>query len=215
MNIHRFNDAAQLAEAVAQRVVAAASEAIMARGLFHWALAGGTTPRLCYEQLRDAGIDWRHVHVWFGDERCLPAGDHQRNDVMADDALLRHVPIPAGQIHRIRAELGPERGAELYATALAEVSDLDLVLLGMGEDGHTASLFPGSTALKDRSLAVPVINSPKPPAQRVSMGNMALKAARSRIILVTGEAKRKAFERVCHGEDLPVNIAASDWYVAF
>lgn len=212
--VTRFKTPLEVAQAVADIVVMSASEAIAERGVFHWVLAGGTTPKRCYELLQDADIDWLKVHVWFGDERCLPVGDHERNDVMADEALLKHVAIPSNQIHRIDAELGATEAAALYAEALSHIACLDLVLLGMGEDGHTASLFPNNPALSEQALAVAVFDSPKPPSNRVSLGYKALKSARRRVIMVTGEGKRDAFERVCAGEDLPVNIADSEWCVS-
>jgi len=212
--IKRFVTPVEVAQAVADVVVASASESIAKRGVFHWVLAGGTTPKQCYELLCDADVDWAKVHVWFGDERCLPVGDDERNDVMADKALLNHVPIPESHIHRMDTELGAEKAAALYADELAGIEALDLVLLGMGEDGHTASLFPNNPALQDERLAVPVFYSPKPPSDRVSMGYTALKSARRRIILVTGAAKREAFDKACAGELLPVNIENSEWYVS-
>ncbi len=212
-SIQRFETPFAVAQAVAEIVKQSADECIAKRGVFHWVLAGGTTPKQCYELLRDADIDWSKVHVWFGDERCLPVGDDERNDVMADKALLKHVPIPAQQVHHIQAELGAEKAAALYADALAKNASLDLLLLGMGEDGHTASLFPNNPALSNQSLAVPVYNSPKPPSDRVSMGYRAIKSARRRIMMVTGESKRDAFEQVCAGEPLPINIDDSEWFV--
>ncbi|MDQ6967294.1 MAG: 6-phosphogluconolactonase [Mariprofundaceae bacterium] len=213
-SIQRFDTPLDVAQAVAKLVEKNATESIVKRGVFHWVLAGGTTPKQCYELLRGGAVDWSKVHVWFGDERCLPVGDAERNDEMADKALLSHVSIPELQIHRIKAELGAEQAAALYATELADIEALDLVLLGMGEDGHTASLFPNNPALKDTGLAVPVFNSPKPPSDRVSMGYTALKAARKRVVMVTGEGKREAFEKVCAGEALPVNIEDGQWYVS-
>jgi 6-phosphogluconolactonase len=213
-HIQRFETPLNVAQAVAEIVKQSADECIAKRGVFHWVLAGGTTPKQCYELLRDAAIDWSKVHVWFGDERCLPVGDDERNDVMADEALLKHVPIPQDQIHRIDAELGAEQAAVLYAESLADIERLDLVLLGMGEDGHTASLFPNNPALSNQALAVPVFDSPKPPSDRVSMGYTALMLAHRRIILVTGEGKRDAFDKVCAGESLPVNMDDSEWYVS-
>jgi len=214
MQRYDYDNAALVAQAVAEAVIHASITAIAKRGIFHLALAGGTTPKHCYELLRDAEIDWEKVHVWFGDERCLPVGDAERNDVMADDALLKHVPIPALHVHRIAAELGAERAAALYAKDLAAIDALDLVLLGMGEDGHTASLFPNNPALLDNRLAVPVFDSPKPPSDRVSMGYKALIHARNRIMMVTGAAKRDAFRRLCDGEALPILIADSEWHVS-
>jgi len=214
MRRYDYDHSALVARAVAEVIIDASVAAIAERGIFHLALAGGTTPKTCYELLRDAEIDWAKVHVWFGDERCLPIGDAERNDVMADNALLKHVPIPASHVHRIAAELGAEKAAALYAKDLADIDALDLVLLGMGEDGHTASLFPNNPALLDSGLAVAVYHSPKPPSDRVSMGYKALKQARRRIMMVTGESKRDAFERLCAGETLPILIADSEWYVS-
>ena len=214
MNVHTCADAAALAEAVAARVVLAAHQAIAAGGAFHLALAGGTTPMRCYRQLRTAEIEWPHVHIWFGDERCLPVGDDDRNDSMAREVLLDHVPIPAAQIHAIPAELGAEAAAAEYAGLLAGAPALDMILLGMGEDGHTASLFPANAALTDKRLAVPVFNAPKPPAERVSLGYAAINRAALRLMLITGLAKHEALMRIQSGEALPAaRIQGCDWYV--
>jgi len=214
MHIHVFPDADSLAAMVARQVIVTCEQAIAERGVFHWVLAGGNTPKKCYELLRDAGIDWDRVHVWFGDERCLSIGDVERNDVMADAALLLHVSVPSAQIHRIQAELGPKDAAEAYAALLADAPSMDLILLGMGEDGHTASLFPGNPALADECLAVPVFHAPKPPPERVSMGYSVLNQARKRIVMVAGESKKDALRRIRRGEPLPsARLAASEWYV--
>jgi len=212
MNIHPCADAEAVAQFAANAVVEGAATAIAARGVFHWVLAGGTTPKRCYELLRDADIDWSNVHIWFGDERCLPVGDAERNDLMADDALLNHVPIPSSQIHRMDAELGPELAAERYAALLADAPAMDLILLGIGEDGHTASLFPGNPGLDDSRLAIPVYNSPKPPSERVSMGYAVLNAARRCLIMVAGKGKADAMSRIRQGERLPVaRVENSEW----
>ncbi|MDQ6997755.1 MAG: 6-phosphogluconolactonase [Mariprofundus sp.] len=207
---HENNDA--VAHAVARRIIEAASSAIAARGAFHLALAGGTTPRCCYALLRDADIDWNKLHIWFGDERCLPVGDSERNDLMADQALLNYVNIPSHHIHRMAAELGPDQAASMYTEELATIPCLDLVLCGMGEDGHTCSLFPNNPALADDRPVVPVFNAPKPPPERVSLGYSTLHAAHERIIMVTGEGKRDVFERIRLGESFPVMIANSEWH---
>jgi len=214
MHIHVFPDADSLAAMVARQVIIECEQAIAERGVFHWVLAGGNTPKKCYKLLRDAGIYWDRVHVWFGDERCLPVGDAERNDVMADAALLSHVPAPSAQVHRIPAEFGPEDAANDYAGLLADAPSMDLILLGMGEDGHTASLFPGNPALADKRLAVPVFSAPKPPPERVSMGYSVLNQGRKRIVMVAGEGKRDALLRIRQGELLPAaRLAVSDWYV--
>jgi len=214
MHIHPCADAEAVAQYAADAVVKAAASAIAERGVFHWALAGGTTPKRCYELLRDADIDWPNVHIWFGDERCLPVGDAERNDQMADEALLNHVPVPSAQIHRMDAELGPELAAERYCKLLADAPVMDLVLLGIGEDGHTASLFPGNLALDDQRLAVPVFNSPKLPPERVSMGYAVLNATRRCLIMVAGKGKADAISRIRNGERLPVaRVAGSEWLI--
>ncbi len=214
MRIHVFPDTDKLAVEAARKITRDCEQAIADRGIFHWVLAGGNTPKKCYELLRDAELNWNRMHVWFGDERCLPVGDAERNDVMADKALLSYVPVLSNHIHRIHAELGPEKAADDYAVRLADAPPMDLVLLGMGEDGHTASLFPDNPALDDERLAVPVFHAPKRPPERVSMGYSVLNQARKRMVMVAGESKRNALQRIRQGEPLPsARLAASDWYV--
>lgn len=208
------DDPEQLGAAVAQRIVQLATQAIAARGVFHVALAGGETPRRCYQKLRTLAIDWEQVHIYFGDERCLPEGDAQRNDSMAGAALLTHVAIPRANIHTIPAELGAREGAARYMAVLAGIECLDLVLLGMGEDGHTASLFPDNHALDSTALVVPVLDAPKPPAERVSLGMRTLNAARHKIFLVTGAGKRQALQQIASGKSLPAaQVMAAEWYL--
>jgi 6-phosphogluconolactonase len=200
-------DAALLRQRALQRVALAAEQAILERGAFHVVLAGGNTPRGIYEVLCGAKTDWASWHVWFGDERCLPPLDAERNSRMADDSLLSHVPIPPSQIHIIPAELGAERAAVAYASALREVSgrEFDLVLLGLGEDGHTASLFPGHDwgVAGDSSDAQAVLDAPKPPPERVSLSAARLSRARQVLFLVTGESKREAVSAWRAGRNIP------------
>ena len=209
-----FADAEALAKRAAARVATLCREAVGDHGSCHLVLAGGRTPNRCYELLREMKLPWTALHIWFGDERCLPPGDAGRNDAMADGALLAHVPIPPAQVHRIAAEKGPEEAAEAYAALLAAAPAMDIVLLGMGEDGHTASLFPGNPALDDERLAVPVHDAPKPPPARVSMGLSVLNAAHHRLILVAGKGKADALARVRSGEALPVaRLAEGEWLI--
>ena len=209
MNPRIFADAAELGQEAAELTAKACAEAIAARGSFHLVLAGGNTPRVCYEHLSGMPLDWSRVHIWFGDERCVPVGHEDRNDRMADEVLLSHVTITPSHIHRMPAELGPEEGAARYAAELAaapvmDMMRFDMIHLGMGEDGHTASLFPGHATLSDARLAVPVFNSPKPPPERVSMGLSVLNTARQKLILAAGAGKREALARIEGGEKLPV-----------
>lgn len=210
--VHEHLDA--LSEAVAQRVASLAVQRIATHGVFSLAVAGGETPRRCYSKLCQYDIDWARVQIYFGDERCLPQGDLQRNDSMVRDALITRVGIPLANVHSIPAELGPEQAAKIYSALLHDVMPLDLVLLGMGEDGHTASLFPNNSALRNTDSVVPVWNAPKPPAERVSMGLNALNTACQKIFLVAGAGKRAALEQILHGDLLPAaRVSDAEWHL--
>jgi len=202
---HAFGNADALAAAVAGRTLELAHQAIEERGRFTIVLAGGNTPRATYERLRQAEAAWRHWHVYFGDERCAPHDDPQRNSRMANEAWLVGVPIPPSQVHAIPAELGPEDGARRYAAVLADVASFDLVLLGLGEDGHTASLFPGHDAAlaADAPDAVPVLAAPKPPPLRVSLSARRLSRAKHVFFLIAGADKTSAVQRWRAGEAVP------------
>jgi 6-phosphogluconolactonase len=188
---------------VANRVLALAGQAIADHGRFRIVLAGGHTPAAVYRRLAGAEADWPRWQVWFGDERCLPADDPERNSVMAARDWLDRVPIPPGNIHPVPAEQGAAAAAAAYRTQLQGALPFDLVLLGMGEDGHTASLFPGQDHPPDE-LVHAVHGAPKPPPDRVSLGLAALNDAGSVLVLVSGSGKRDAIERWRRGEDLPV-----------
>lgn len=212
--VHVFADAGALADAVSQRIAVLVQESVAQQGVCRIALAGGGTPQQCYEKLRGLSLPWAHVHIYFGDERCLPAGDVQRNDDMARRTLLQHVPIPAGQVHPMPVELGAAEAALRYSQELAQAGALDIVLLGMGEDGHTASLFPNDPALESTDLAVAVFDAPKPPPQRVSLGMDALNAARHKLFLVAGSSKRAALQAIAQGERLPAaRVLDAEWFM--
>jgi len=196
-------DSATVAHVAAERILLAAAEAIADHGHFTLVLAGGSTPQAAYRLLAVADAAWSQWHIYFGDERCLPADDHERNSRMAFEAWLTHVPIPREQIHLIRAEQGAERAAAEYNALIEAVLPFDLVLLGMGEDGHTASLFPGQQHTDD-AWAVPVYHAPKPPPERVSLTSHALSNSRALLLMVTGETKHEALQRWANGESLPV-----------
>ena len=187
------------------RILDAAEAAIAARGEFRIVLAGGSTPRAAYRLLGQARTDWSAWHVYFGDERCLPAGDPQRNDTMAREEWLDRVPIPSTQRHPFEAERGPQQAASRYAETLRGVGDFDLVLLGLGEDGHTASLFPGrELGVQPGSPdAMPVVDAPKPPPDRVTLSAARLSRSRAVLFLVSGDGKREALQRWQRGEAIP------------
>lgn len=200
---HVYPDAASLYERAARAIARMAAEAIERRGAFHIVLTGGTTPRDVYRCLRQARSDWSRWHIYIGDERCLPPGDAERNDAMARRAWLAHVPIPESQVHMMPAELGPEAGAERYARTLAGVDRFDLVLLGLGEDGHVASLFPGNAAQQVAGDVIPVRNSPKPPPERISLTVERLSRTEAMFFLVAGAAKRQALAAWSAGRAIP------------
>lgn len=206
---HCLETADQVAQAACAEILAAAKSAIAERGKFKLVLAGGTTPEKVYRLLAQTDADWDKWFIYHGDERCLPVGHKDRNSVMAADALLNHVPIPPSHIFNIPAELGPEQGAQQYAQVVADALPFDLVLLGMGEDGHTASLFPGHRHNLD-DLTHAVYNSPKPPPERVSISAKALSSAQQVIFLITGANKRDAIKLWCADTDLPITTIHAD-----
>lgn len=202
---HTFQTQDEINHATLNRILAAAKQAIDERGSFSIVLAGGSTPKNVYALLKDVQADWASWHVFHNDDRCLPIDDVERNSLMARTTWLNHVAIPAHQIHDIPAELGNIEGAKAYAKTLAGVPIFDLVLLGLGEDGHTASLFPGQ--LVDNSAdAVPVFNAPKPPANRITISQQRLSNAREVIFLVTGAGKQDAVNDWRNGVSIPATL---------
>ena len=200
-----FPTASQLQDAATTAILKSAENAIAARGRFSIVLAGGTTPKEIYQRLRSAQTDWSKWHIYYGDERCLPVDHADRNSLMAEESWLNHVGIPATQVHPMPAELGPDAGAERYCQALNGADTFDCVLLGMGEDAHTASLFPGQEwDSPTNAPAIPVRNSPKPPADRVSLTAARLSDARQVMFFVTGAGKRDAVGQWKRGEHVPV-----------
>lgn len=207
-------DADAWAATVAQRVAGLIAETLAHQAECCIVLAGGATPRRCYTVLRGLPVEWARVQIYFGDERCLPAGDVRRNDSMARESLLQHIALPDAQLYAIPAELGATMAATQYSEQLAETDAFDLVLLGMGEDGHTASLFPENPALAANTLAVAVFDAPKPPPERVSLSFATLNAARHKLFLVAGSGKRDALQRIARGEQLPAaRIHHAEWYL--
>ena len=202
---HVFDSPGSLAAAAAAAILAAARTAITERGAFHLVLSGGTTPKRIYETLAAESADWPHWNIYFGDERCLPADDAERNSRMAADAWLSRVAIPPAQIFAIAAERGPAVAAKEYARTLAGIKLFDLVLLGLGEDGHTASLFPGRFKVDAVQTVLAVFDAPKPPPGRVSLSARRLSAARQVIFLVTGSAKAAAVAAWRSGVAMPAS----------
>lgn len=187
------DDAERAAEFAARRMALAAA----AGG--HLGLAGGTTPRRAYQLLAQTpGIDWSGVELWFGDERCVPPDDAESNYRLVAESLLAGT--PGARVHPIDGTLDPDAGAAAYAAEIRGVR-LDLCLLGLGEDGHTASLFPGSTALSERTREAVAVVASKPPPHRITLTLPVLRAARELVVLAVGEGKADAVAAVLRGHD--------------
>jgi len=197
-------DATAVAQEAKQRILTAANQTIEKKGFFKIVLAGGRTPGLTYQLLRQSHSQWHYWHIYYGDERCLPVSEGERNSVMAWRAWLAHVAIPPTQIYPIPAELGARVAANHYAQIIDAILPFDMVLLGMGEDGHTASLFPGLDYLETESVHA-VFNAPKPPPERVSLSKNTLAQTNELLFLITGNNKQAAVStwREGKGPDLP------------
>jgi 6-phosphogluconolactonase len=213
-NIKIFPNLSSLSQAASDHICKLAGKAIQARGRFSLVLSGGSTPKGTYGLLTHASLDWARIHVFWGDERCVPPEHPDSNYQMACQALLDYVPIPQENIHRMRGEIPPGKAAADYEQILrhffAAAGDnppsriqnphsFDLVLLGMGEDGHTASLFPGSPVLQEKErwvVAVPHDQPPPPLVTRVSLTLPIINAAAQVTFLVEGEKKAAILERV-------------------
>jgi 6-phosphogluconolactonase len=193
-----------------ERIGEISAAAIKARGAFHCVFAGGDTPRPVYKELRNLETDWAAWHCWFSDERCLCANDPGLNSTMTDNELFQHVRIPCGQIHRIPGELGSTKAANAYCEIIRQAPLFDLVLLGLGEDGHTASLFPehdiGNTGNVPDVLAV--FDAPKPPPERVSLSAQRLNRSRNVLFLAAGGHKRAIVDALAAGALLPASMIA-------
>jgi len=209
------DDLAALSREAAAHFAHSAEEATAARGRFTVALSGGTTPRALYALLAQdswrARVPWAATHVFWGDERCVPPDHPDSNYRLAYRTLLAHVPIPAGNIHRLRGEIDPTVAASEYEDILRAAFDLrpgqlprfDLILLGLGEDGHTASLFPGIAAVHERERLVVAQWVEKLNAYRLTLTPPVLNAAAAVLFLVAGGAKAAALRQVLSGDDRP------------
>jgi 6-phosphogluconolactonase len=196
-------------ETVARRaaihVTRVLEEARAARGIAHLALSGGTTPGRTYELLGEEAAALESVGLWFADERCVAPDDEESNYLLAQRALIDPASIDPARVHRMRGELGPEQGAASYAAELCGpggpqrqegVPILDLIVLGIGPDGHVASLFPGAPTLSvgEEVICQGVSDSPKPPPERITLSLPVLRAARGCLLLATGASKADAVE---------------------
>jgi 6-phosphogluconolactonase len=214
-------DAEAAAQSAAERIDAAIAERRRSNPTIHLALAGGRTPRRTYELLAAMRADWSGVHLWLGDERMVSLDSPEANARMVREALAVPAGIPPEQVHVVQTQLGARRACSAYAGELRrEIGDddhgfptLDLAVLGLGEDAHTASLFPGSPALGvDDAICVVVEDAPKPPPTRISMTLPLLNAARARVVLATGDDKAAAVAAAMGHPDVraPASLLARD-----
>lgn len=216
-------DADALMRAAADEVTRCARDAIAASGRFLIALSGGSTPGRLYALLASeawAGrVDWPRVHIFWGDERCVPPDHPESNYRTAREALLDHVPISPAQIHRMRGEDDPPHAATAYETALRAIAvdDLrsprfNLVLLGLGTDGHTASLFPNTPAVREQQRWAIAHQVAAEPPWRITLTPVVLNAAAEVLFLVSGADKAAALHRVLEGplqpDLLPAQVVA-------
>jgi 6-phosphogluconolactonase len=218
----RLADQKALGEACAS-IIAKRLRALLDRQTsVHLALCGGRSPVGAYELLGATELPWERVELWFADERCVAPEDPQANVALVRRTLLAGAHAKHARVHRIEGERGPEQGALRYEALLGErvqanreeLPVLDLVLLGIGEDGHIASLFPNHAALDERSarLCLPICDSPKPPPQRVTLSLALLRSARGCLLLASGAAKARALARAlaAPGHDAPVSLLAQE-----
>jgi 6-phosphogluconolactonase len=187
------------AEAAARDVAERLSRAARAGG--HIVLTGGSTPQRAYELAAELEPDWSGVELWWSDERCVPPDDENSNYGMAKRALLGHVSV--GATHRMRGELGKEQGAELYEQELGALDRFDLILLGLGPDGHVASLFPDQPTLDETERrAIGAEAKLEPFVDRITLTLPMLRSAREVLFLVAGKSKAEAARRAFAGEPL-------------
>ena len=198
------------AERLALAAAAIVAETLRSSPPLRLVLAGGNTPKRCYTLLAAMDLSWARATVLFGDERCLPPLDPETNFQIASETLLRTA-CPA-TVHRIPGELGPEEAAAFYEPIVA-AAPLDLVLLGIGTDGHTASLFPGNPAVHATGHVVGVRNATKPPPERVSLTLRSLRGAKRVVILAAGADKKDALRRAFAGEVPAGMIDHAEWLV--
>lgn len=228
-NIHVYPDKEKLITAAAERTINSIDQAVKENGLCNIALAGGNTPRGLYALLAmdtyKERIDWSCVHLFWGDERMTPPDNPDSNFGMVRQVLLEYVIIPEENIHRIRGEGPPEQAAVEYSSLIQDHFKkappcFDLILLGLGEDGHTASLFPGTDAIEEYDKSVVAVFVPELDTWRVTLTLPVINAAREVLFLVSGSSKSKIMQRIMSIEnptkDIPATLVnpkegAIDW----
>jgi 6-phosphogluconolactonase len=216
--IKTFKGISELSQYAARSFIEIANESIQERGRFLVTLSGGSTPMRLYELLGNQfqnEVDWSRIHFFWGDERCVPVDDAGNSYGQTKKVLFDKINIPDENIHRIPSELEPDSAAREYARTLTVFADLplawprfDLALLGMGDDGHTASLFPNSPVEVDSPTLAVTANYQSRPANRVTLTPKVLNSSRNIMFLVTGKTKAVTLSRVLSGAYLPEELPA-------
>ena len=210
ISVKKFSSLDQLSRTVAHEFSQITTDAIKTRGRCFISLAGGSTPVNLYKLLANENLDWSHVHFFWGDERCVPADDDGNNYRQVKKVLFDKIDIPSKNIHRVISELEPDAAADEYSTTLKQFADapldwprFDIALLGMGEDGHTASLFPGSPVDIDKPVIAVTAHYQNRPANRVSLTQLVFNSAKNIFFLVSGTGKAETLKRVLSDTYLP------------
>jgi 6-phosphogluconolactonase len=223
MSVRIFDSSEALGAAAAADIAAQLNRAISARGRAALGLSGGTSSIAVHRALAAGSfpvpVDWTRVYVWFADERAVPPLDPESNFRLARETLIDPVGIPPTHVHRMRAEHVEHLEAVALEYEARFPPALDVLILGIGPDGHTASIFPGSSLVNERTRRVVVVtNSPKPPPQRVTVTPRVLEEARSVAVIATGSTKADAVARALEGDVTPLEVPARlvrdrDWYL--
>lgn len=217
MKLHIFDDKEIMSEQLAEWICDLISDILKRQQFFTMVLSGGGTPKILYQKLASENyktrIDWQRIHVFWGDERVVPFSDERNNAKMAFDFLLNHVDIPASQIHIMRTDIEPNFAVAEYRKKLHTFFDstghsFDLVLLGMGDDGHTLSLFPGSLLINEHSRWVNSVYNEQQQMYRITLMPLLVNKAGKVVFMVDGEKKAGVLEKVLEGEYKPAELPA-------
>ena len=205
--IHQYRTVSEVNKGLAEWLVTDIEQVLHNQDRYTMALSGGSTPKSFYELLAKeyaSKIDWAKVHVFFDDERYVPFTDERNNAAMVDRALLQHINIPAGQVHYMQTDVSPLESAKVYEALLHQYFDgqphtFDLVLLGMGDDGHTLSLFPGTDVVNERSKWVSEVLIDDADNYRITLTEPVVNKSAKVIFLITGQGKAQMLQKVLNG----------------
>ncbi|TGN18267.1 6-phosphogluconolactonase [Leptospira idonii] len=203
MKIHTFLNEEEFLSNCIARIESISKAKLEEKQSFHIVLTGGDTAKLIYSRLRSLHTDWSKWYFYFGDERCVPENHPDLNSLMAKETLLDHIPIKKQQVFIMPSYLGPKKGALEYSKIIDFSVPLDLILLGLGEDGHVASLFPGKDHPADQSV-VPVFDSPKLPKERISLSKERINSSDFILLIAKGKKKEEVVQNIKEGKPLPV-----------